>query len=100
MALSLQSGHSEIVILPDIAIVHTAARLVIQMIKLKNCPFCGGKAELFHGSEGWYNTTSYVKCSLCGTATKEFPMSVEYTSNEKAAEAWNKRIGDTDDNND
>lgn len=56
-------------------------------IKLKSCPFCGGEAKLIDSSR----RLSYVRCSKCGAETDSFEMSVEYCSNEKAAEAWNQR---------
>ena len=54
-------------------------------IKLKPCPFCGGKAE-----SGTLRTSDGVKflveCSNCGVAT------LLYYDTEKAAGAWNRRV--------
>lgn len=67
------------------------------MIKLKKCPFCGGAAELYHGFCG--ENQSYVICTVCHASTKPVYVSPEYASDEKAADVWNRRIGDPDDNN-
>ena len=54
--------------------------------KLKPCPFCGGKASLNDNS-----SCSYVCCEKCGATGESFNMSKKYSSDEKAAEAWNRR---------
>ncbi|MGN1303761.1 MAG: Lar family restriction alleviation protein [Oscillospiraceae bacterium] len=54
-------------------------------IKLKPCPFCGGKAVLTD------DICSVVKCVECGAESGMFKISKEYSSDEKAAEAWNRR---------
>ena len=56
-------------------------------IKLKPCPFCGGKASLNDNS-----SCSYVHCEKCGATGESFNMSKKYSSDEKAAEAWNRRV--------
>ena len=56
-------------------------------MKLKHCPFCGGKAFLSDNS-----SCSYVCCEDCGATGQSFNMSKKYSSDEKAAEAWNKRV--------
>lgn len=53
---------------------------------LKPCPFCGNSAEL--RSDGFY---SYVKCKKCGASTGFVKVSHEYSSDEKAVLAWNRR---------
>ena len=53
---------------------------------LKPCPFCGGKASLNDNS-----SCSYVHCEKCGATGESFNMSKKYRSDEKAAEAWNRR---------
>ena len=53
---------------------------------LKPCPFCGGKASLNDNS-----SCSYVHCEKCGATGESFNMSKKYSSDEKAAEAWNRR---------
>ena len=63
-----------------------------EMIELKPCPFCGGIPELKH-KVGVANksTGSYIRCNSCETETKVFPVSPEWSSDEKAAETWNRR---------
>jgi Lar family restriction alleviation protein len=55
-------------------------------IKLKPCPFCGGKAEMVSDFEDEH----YVYCTGCkgGWKTMENP--------EEAAAAWNRRCEDGD----
>ena len=55
--------------------------------KLKPCPFCGGEAKL--RNEG---SCSFVKCKNCGAEAGLVHISAEYCANEKAAEAWNRRV--------
>lgn len=65
------------------------------MEELKACPFCGGIPKM---SQGRFNgkDTSYVMCSECGARGEFFVMSPKYASDERAAEAWNRRTkGDT-----
>lgn len=57
-------------------------------IKLKPCPFCGGKGILNNGE---YNLESFVKCSTCGAETSRVAASTKYCSDEKVIEAWNRR---------
>lgn len=50
--------------------------------KLKTCPFCGGKAEVYESlDEGFYR----VVCSKCYT------LSDYYSDKDKAIKAWNTR---------
>lgn len=67
------------------------------MLKLNNCPFCGGKAYIFK-STVFMNECYYVKCSVCGCQTIKsfvgFTLITKRTvsSNEAAFEAvkdWN-----------
>lgn len=55
-------------------------------IKLKPCPFCGCKAELFQDYMGWF----VVECAVCGNGTLHFAKS------DGAVNAWNRRA-DTND---
>lgn len=61
----------------------------IQMseIKLKPCPFCGGKAEIFYW-QGYINDEchSNLTCTTCGVGFHDV------LSEEDAFKAWNKRI--------
>ena len=61
-------------------------------IKLKPCPFCGGEAELIHGTAYAEDYSSQVQCSKCGAKIKEIHRAVDYCADEKAAEAWNRRV--------
>lgn len=56
-------------------------------IKLKPCPFCGGDAEMQQGKYQGLNTF-YVSCCGCGAQTDH-----EYAE-EFAAELWNGRVND------
>lgn len=55
--------------------------------KLKHCPFCGGDAELSN-----FETMSEVICKKCGAKSRLIESSSKYCSDEKAIEAWNRRI--------
>lgn len=65
-------------------------------IKLRNCPFCGGEAELVGGPEEWSPTFNdpdsggepyRVICSECGAEMAGGGL----FEPEQAAEAWNRR---------
>lgn len=57
--------------------------------ELKNCPFCGGEAELKQHCLNGYS----IKCKSClvGLRQKVLRNSMEWLR-EKMAEDWNKRI--------
>ncbi len=58
-------------------------------IKLKRCPFCGGKAEIINEStrdESRY----YVRCGAIGKCMVDV-FTVEFETEEDAALAWNLR---------
>lgn len=61
-------------------------------IKLKPCPFCGGKGELRRESLifSWVQH-SFVRCEKCFARGEEITTSTEYSADEKAIEAWNRR---------
>ena len=61
------------------------------MDDLKPCPFCGSKAVLAHDAV-ISNTYSYVRCDKCRARIIGIPISTEYSSDEKAIEAWNRRL--------
>lgn len=72
-------------------------------MKLKPCPFCGGKASYmtYITERGVFIRSRkyiYFKCKNCEAQTKAFPESVHYSAEEKAMEAWNKRVGEEDEN--
>ena len=56
------------------------------MPDLKPCPFCGGKAELFHSYDGY----CCVQCTVCYCSTLNFRK--EQTS----INFWNRRAGEED----
>lgn len=66
--------------------------------ELKPCPFCGGKAELACdntcGNKGSFNWViiSFVRCINCGAVGQKFEINRKYSSDEKAIEAWNRRV--------
>ena len=64
------------------------------MTELKRCPFCGGKVVEISIHNFWsdetkdFNEKTYgVKCYKCGSQSNQF-----YSSEEEAAEAWNRRV--------
>ena len=61
-----------------------------QKISLLRCPFCDGEASLLWDQIS-ARIASYIKCSECGARTKQVVISTEYSSDEKAAEMWNRR---------
>ena len=65
-------------------------------IKLRECPCCGGEAEI---KETRYidATPSSVKvlCKKCALQTKSFIESLDYCAKEEAAKAWNNRHVET-----
>lgn len=74
-------------------------------MKIKNCPFCGGKgyleeSQINYGEfDGAYHV--YVKCSICGAQGKEYmtldpPSDSDWSTGqcEEAVDAWNMRRGE------
>ena len=63
-----------------------------ELQKLRECPFCGGKAfvtEYLYSCDPTFHATMYaVECNGCHTTT------FEYASKEEAIEAWNRRAED------
>ena len=67
------------------------------MAKLKPCPFCGGKAELYHDTKhGSLSVYSHVVCTnrKCGVSGAWIIESTRYASDDRAIEAWNRRAED------
>ena len=56
--------------------------------ELKPCPFCGGKGILSFETQGY----SFVVCEGCGCMTQKVWVDRTYSSDEKAKEAWNRRV--------
>lgn len=59
-------------------------------IKLKPCPFCGGEAMIMHYAKS-STEFSQVRCKRCGAETPAEAKSFSYSSDEYAAENWNRR---------
>src|SRR5690606_16778235 len=54
---------------------------------LKNCPFCGGEAELLKGAPGLYSAENHLyhaKCQSCGASAYDH-------GRDGAIAAWNRR---------
>lgn len=79
-------------------------------IKLKPCPFCGGKAEYLItenynrcATQGWKFGIHCTKC-MVALPMRDFTVTVDLTSDgelvsqkderEKAADMWNRRVDD------
>lgn len=56
---------------------------------LKNCPCCGGDAELKHSLH--YGGEYWVECKTCGARTRYFRAARIGASEELAKKAWNNR---------
>lgn len=55
--------------------------MLVNDVKLENCPFCGGKAKIH-----LYLSKYYANCKKCKT------FSAPYDTAEQAAAAWNTRV--------
>lgn len=53
-------------------------------LKLRECPFCGGKAELFHSYDGYH----CVQCTCCACGT------IHVRTERAAIRMWNRRAGE------
>lgn len=62
--------------------------------KLRECPFCGGKAEYRSTCAG--AGYAYVKCTACNARTGYIALSFDYSTKDVAIEAWNRRVNDED----
>lgn len=64
------------------------------MTELKPCPFCGGAAELKTREYAMvgHKQQAYVICKTCGVTSAYFSENIAYCANEKAIEAWNRRL--------
>jgi len=61
------------------------------MERIKNCPFCGGSAELRHLYK-WQAVCIY--CTDCGARTPDIAVDASYCANDKVIEMWNRRVTD------
>lgn len=59
-------------------------------IKLKPCPFCGGKAKLIINIQS-FEPYAMVGCESCSAKTKKVMQSVDYCATDEAAKLWNQR---------
>ena len=74
-------------------------------IKLKSCPFCGGKPYLETNHRAFINAkttkVAYVRCKSCNARTERIPLekygktSHSFEAELDAIEAWNKRAEKT-----
>lgn len=62
-------------------------------MEIKNCPFCGGEAELKHGNF-LLSQISYVQCQDCFARTPNKLVGADWCADEEAIKAWNKRTGE------
>lgn len=53
-------------------------------IKLKPCPFCGGKAQVIQSYRHYKEGKCAIRCVVCGNGTL-------LMTEEAATKAWNKR---------
>lgn len=60
-------------------------------MEIKNCPFCGGKAELQHGTFIGGKTTSYVMCLKCRARSEPVVTVSSLCSDDEAIKRWNER---------
>ena len=60
-----------------------------KQIKLKPCPFCGGKAMLLSTDTPLFGETPrfFVTCAVCGVETPRIAR-----KRTEAANAWNRRV--------
>ena len=64
------------------------------MAELKPCPFCGGKPKIITFKHSYSRFLIYqIMCFSCYTQPRFF---VRGETEQKAIEAWNRRVGDTD----
>lgn len=59
--------------------------------RLKLCPFCGGKPKEDCSRYGNGDAYAWIECAECGTSTKRFKISLDYSARGKAEEVWNRR---------
>lgn len=68
----------------------------MNQIKLKPCPFCGGKARLL--SEMRFDKQKKAWFAACGgLGCGVMPETIDADTPQEAAEIWNRRAGRVDD---
>lgn len=74
----------------------------LENIKLKPCPFCGGKAEIWMLNENGQSCRNalwakdiYIECSTCHAASDTFEKTIDKNALEQAVSAWNQRKKDS-----
>jgi Lar family restriction alleviation protein len=60
-------------------------------MKIKNCPFCGGKAEVRHTPCAVGPLGSYVRCKDCGAKIDPIVTKPGLCSDDEAIKRWNER---------
>lgn len=60
--------------------------MTMKEIKLKPCPFCGGKADICE-----HNDFLFVKCQVCDCRIPTINANIKYCALERAADLWNRR---------
>ena len=58
--------------------------------KLKDCPFCGGKAEMRHIDEGENEGADFIQCAQCEASTN-LQFSIKDDGRPWLIERWNRR---------
>ena len=62
-------------------------------IKLKPCPFCGGKAEKVEKHDNLtFKTLIYIRCTDCYAATHIYDKFSEWFDEKYMIECWNRRV--------
>lgn len=61
-------------------------------IKLKSCPFCGGKAEkVEQHSDFTFTVLVYIRCTDCFAQTPIYNKYSDWYDEEYMIECWNRR---------
>ena len=60
-------------------------------IKLKECPYCGGKAEFGQTNFTQTKGSVLIYCTSCDLRTNIFDESLDYCAKEEVAKVWNLR---------